>query len=144
MRASDRDGEYPAIYYQTIADLGIDPVVCGPFGEGLVSIGAEGCEESGTADGVGVGVSGRHRPAQLAAKALAKASEGSARAPRKRAPRKATAATAEAVAEKGAGANTAAAAVVPVTKAVKRANARVPSQSAVKTARGTAKVASSE
>ena len=108
------DSAYPRFYYETIARTGIDPVVCGPFGEGLVSIGAEGCEESG-------GVSaprGRHRPAQLAEKALAKASEGSARVPRKRAPRKATGAAAK--------------------------PAVVPAQTPTKSARGTAKVASSE
>lgn len=119
MKDRGSEGEYPAIYYQTIADLGIDPVVCGPFGVGLtVSIGSEGCTEEGS------GV----RPVQLAEKALAKASGGSARVPRKRAPRKATAARAAGAAGTGAGVETAV----------------VPKQAAAKTARGTAKVASSE
>lgn len=98
---------YPAIYYRTIRDLGIDPVVCGDI---PVTVGPEGCTEEGSA-----------RPVQLAEKALAKASGGSPRAPRKRTPRKATAVKAD-----GSG---------PV--------ASVPKQTASKAARGTAKVASS-
>lgn len=117
------DEGYPAIYYQTIRDMGIDPVVCGDI---RVSVGAEGCTEEGSA-----------RPVQLAEKALAKASGSSVRAPRKRTPRKATAAPAPT--------NEAPAAEIAVTKAVKRTNARVPSQTTApaKAARGTAKVASS-
>lgn len=119
------DAGYPAIYYQTIRDTGIDPVVCGPFGSGLVGIGIgpEGAEESGSAT----------RPAQLAAKALAKATGAPARAPRKRAPRKATGAAAKKAAEP-----------VKVAEGPAIGVATVPKQAAVKkTARGTAKVASS-
>lgn len=112
---------YPAIYYQTIADLGIDPVVCGPFGSGLVTIGAEGCEESGSSG---------PRPVQLAEKALAKASAAGAKTPRKRTARKATGAAAEGS--------------EPVSVPARRAaKAAVPKQTPAKTARGTAKVASS-
>lgn len=109
--------EYPQFYYETIAKTGIDPVVCGPFGVGLkvpVTIGPEGSHEEGSA-----------RPVQLAEKALAKASGGSARVPRKRAPRKATAA--KAATADGSG-----------------PSVSVPKQAPSKTARGTAKVASSE
>lgn len=109
------DEGYPAIYYQTIRDTGIDPVVCGDIS---VSIGREGCTESGSVSAARAG----QRPVQLAEKALAKAAAASAGAPRKRAPRKATAVTAA----KGQGAEPA-----------------VPKQKPAKTARGTAKVASS-
>lgn len=108
------DLEYPRFYYETIAKTGIDPVIYGAFG----SVGAEGCEESGSESVA----ERRTRPAQLAEKALAKASGGSARVPRKRAPRKATAAKAD-----GSG---------PAVS--------VPKQAPSKAARGTAKVASSE
>lgn len=69
------DEGYPAIYYQTIRDLGIDPVVCGDL---PVTVGPEGCTEEGSA-----------RPVQLAAKALAKASGPPSKVPRKRAAKKA-------------------------------------------------------
>lgn len=127
--------EYPRFYYETVASTGIDPVVCGPFGEGLpVTVGPEGCTETGSAD----------RPAQLAAKALAKSSGSATTTPRKRAARKATA-----PASKGSGSNESDAVAIPITKATKRTNARVPTQGsassgAARTARGTAKVASSE
>lgn len=104
------DDGYERIYYQTIRDLRIDPVV-----------GPEGCIESGSVDTA-------DRPVQLAAKAVAKATEGSPRVPRKRAARKATAAPAEGSdAEASSG---------PTLRAV-------PKQAATKTTRGTAKVASS-
>lgn len=109
------DDGYPAIYYQTIRDTGIDPVVCGDI---PISIGAEGCTESGSAERVA-------RPVPLAAKAIAKASS----APRKkRTPRKAA---------EGAKTNAAPAGAATVTEATKRANgrARVPAQTPAKTAR---------
>lgn len=73
------DDVYPAIYYQTIRDTGIDPVVCADL-RVPVQVGREGAEESGSANA----------PVVLAEKALAKASEGKPRAPRKRAVKKAT------------------------------------------------------
>lgn len=107
---------YPAIYYQTIRDTGIDPVVCGDIGVPT-----------------GVSVEAGTRPVQLADKALAKATEGGAKVARKRAPRKAT------------GAGAAARSAAKVTPSAKMANAKapvVPAQAApVKAARGTAKVA---
>lgn len=119
------DSGYPRIYYQTIRDLGIDPVICGGI---PITIGAEGSEEVGSGRSSGT----RRRPAQLAEAALAKASGATSGVARKRAPRKATAAGARAAAG-------------TATKDVKMANAKVPAQSVpAKTARGTAKVASSE
>ncbi len=70
---------YTPIYYQTIADTGIDPVTCSDFSAWPLATG------SGP-------------PVQLAEKALAKASGAPARVPRKRAPRKATGAGAGATA----------------------------------------------
>ncbi len=108
-----RDDVYPAIYYQTIRDTGIDPVVCGDMRVPVsATLGREG-ESS----------EGRSLPVQLADKALAKASGATSGAPRKRAPRKATGARA---------------ASGTATKSAKMTNAaKVPA----KAARGTAKVA---
>lgn len=73
------DDSYAALYYQTIRDTGIDPVICGEI---LISGTGRAAD----------GPKGGARPVQLAEKALAKASEGSGRAPRKRAAKKGTSA----------------------------------------------------
>lgn len=105
---------YERIYYETIRDLGIDPVVPADL-RVAVTVGPEGCVEEGSSSGSSgsSGSSRTRRPAQLAEKALAKATGSAEKAPRKRAVRKAT------------------------------GTAKVPTQTPAKPARGTARAASS-
>jgi len=69
--------EYTPLYYQTITDLGIDPVVCGgPAPVGRASVGAPGQRGAG-------------ERAELVGEGVASAGTGVGKVARKRAPRKA-------------------------------------------------------
>ena len=71
---------YTPLYYQTIADTGIDPVVCGgPVAVGRVSASVFGPRSVGLGGG---------QPVQMGVAGVADAKGGVAKVPRKRAPRK--------------------------------------------------------